>query len=189
MTTKAERQRVWQKANPGKMREYSRAWRAANPERAREVDRAWKKANPDKRRAGSLAYRVANPEAVRESLAAWRASNLESERAKARVRVIAWAKANRGRALAMRARRKLAKIQRTPAWANRFFIEEAYDLIARRATATGIKWHVDHILLLQGRKVSGLHVENNLQVIPALDNIRKHNRYEVDSPTTKRSKQ
>ena len=41
----------------------------------------------------------------------------------------------------------------------------------------GTVWHVDHIIPLQGKIVSGLHVVDNLQVIPGSENSRKGNRF------------
>ena len=52
-----------------------------------------------------------------------------------------------------------------------------FDLAVKRSIMTGIKWHVDHIIPLQGKLVSGLHTVENLQVIPAKINMRKGNRY------------
>lgn len=48
--------------------------------------------------------------------------------------------------------------------------------MARQMTlATGIPHEVDHVVPLLGKTVSGLHVENNLRVIPMLENRRKSN--------------
>ena len=72
--------------------------------------------------------------------------------------------------------RRAQKKNATPSWANRFFIREAYHLAKLRTEMTGFKWEVDHIYPLQSDVVCGLHVEHNLQVIPAVMNRSKGNR-------------
>lgn len=75
-------------------------------------------------------------------------------------------------------KRNAKKLQAIPKWAtdfDDFVFVEAADLARRRFIATGFKWHVDHIVPLQGRTVSGFHIHNNFQVIPASENIKKGN--------------
>lgn len=81
-----------------------------------------------------------------------------------------------------RAKRRAAILMRTPTWHcdfNEFALQEIYALAALRTKVTGFNWHVDHIIPLQGKKVSGLHLWTNLQVIPAKQNIAKSNKFEV----------
>ncbi len=79
-------------------------------------------------------------------------------------------------------KRKIALLFRTPKWLEEddfWMIEQAYDLAALRTAQFGFPWHVDHKIPLRGNKVSGLHVPNNLQVIPAKQNQQKTNKFEV----------
>lgn len=79
---------------------------------------------------------------------------------------------------ASNARRYAAK--RVMTWADRDAIRRVYAEARALSEATGVPHHVDHIIPLQGDLVSGLHVESNLRVLPATDNQRKRNRYEVE---------
>ena len=105
-------------------------------------------------------------------------ADLDASRLKQRQRQ----KNNLSAAAAATAKRRSAKLLRTPKWLSKdymWMIKEAYQLADLRTKIFGIKWHVDHIVPLQGANVSGLHVPWNLQVIPGALNISKHNSFEV----------
>lgn len=57
-----------------------------------------------------------------------------------------------------------------PSWANEDKIKEIYKNCP-------VGYHVDHIFPLQSDWVCGLHVENNLQCIPAKENLSKNNKF------------
>ena len=54
--------------------------------------------------------------------------------------------------------------------------KEAHSLRKLRNKATEIEWHVDHIIPLKGKEVSGLHIWSNIQVIPKVINLKKGNK-------------
>ena len=63
-------------------------------------------------------------------------------------------------------------------WANRDAIIEIYRQAELVTRTTGRLHVVDHDIPLQGREVSGLHVERNLRVIEHHENAVKHNSWE-----------
>jgi len=87
-----------------------------------------------------------------------------------------WSKTNPHKVCAMASKRRASIRKQTPSWLTTddlWMIEEAYDLAQRRTKLFGFQWHVDHIIPLHGKNVSGFHVPTNLQVIPAIVNQRK----------------
>lgn len=118
-------------------------------------------ASKEKNTARAVAHQRKNPESVKNRCLKWRGKNKH--------------KAN-----AIEAKRRAAKLNATPVWLTAGHlarIDELYAEAVRLSEETGVKYHVDHVVPIQGRTVSGLHVPWNLQVIPASDNLSKHNKF------------
>lgn len=120
----------------------------------RQFARNWATENPERNRLRAKTWAVENPEQNRK-----RASQ--------------WVVDNRGQANASRASRKIAKIKRTPPWADLEEIKQFYIDCPKGM-------HVDHIVPLQGELISGLHVLGNLQYLTPYENLSKGNRWTPD---------
>lgn len=171
-------ERIWlYVANPEPFKAASREWRAANPEKARTVSRMSYAANQERYKAKSRAQYAADPEKSKAANRKWCAAHPE----RARDLYVA----DPVKAQAYVALRNAHKIHATPAWANLFLIEEIYDLAVRRTKLKtgGVKrWEVDHIVPLRSKFVCGLHVANNMRVVPLSENRRKGNRTWPEMP-------
>lgn len=75
--------------------------------------------------------------------------------------------------------RAILKSTAMPAWANKSKIRKIYAEAREMTKATGNVHHVDHIIPIKGKNVCGLHVETNLQILTASENLKKFNKYEV----------
>ena len=85
---------------------------------------------------------------------------------------------NRGKYNAINANYRAAKLKATPPWLtnkDHKDIRNIYAKAIRKSKRDGVKYHVDHIVPLQGNGVRGLHVPWNLQIITAEENLSKNN--------------
>jgi hypothetical protein len=81
-------------------------------------------------------------------------------------------------------KRRAALLQRIPIWQTEFDelkIKCIYSVAAMLSRVNNEPWTVDHIIPLQGKIVSGLHVPSNLQLMRARENEAKRNKYEIAS--------
>jgi len=93
-----------------------------------------------------------------------------------------WKINNPSKVSAMDAKRRAAVNLRKPSWftdEDHWMVGQAYELAQLRTQIFGFQWHVDHVVPLQGKLVSGLHTPYNLQVIPASKNLSKSNQFTV----------
>ena len=117
-------------------------------------------------------YRCKNSETAKKRSADWRKNNPEKYReTKANTY-----KKHKEKFYARNALRRAQQYSLTPSWADKTKILKIYEECKRITLETGIKHHVDHIIPIRGKMVSGFHVEYNLRIIPAKENLKKNNR-------------
>lgn len=96
---------------------------------------------------------------------------------KRKIHIKKWDKNNTDKRRAIKAKRRASELQRTPKWLNKEHykqIENFYKIA--NTLSKDIKYEVDHIIPLQGKNVSGLHVPWNLQVLTRSENRSKSNK-------------
>lgn len=153
-----------------------RVYKAENLEKIKDTRRLYSKNNKEKITAEKKAWDAKNKEHVIAYRKEYALNNKELAVKLAR----SWQLANPAKAQAIRAKYRASKLQRTPIYADKAKIERYYALSHLMSILSGEKYHVDHIIPLQGKSVSGFHHEDNLQVIPQKENFSKHNNYIIE---------
>ena len=113
-----------------------------------------------------------NKERHAELTSQWYEQNKEQHLANSK----AWYAANKSRKLETVTAREKRCVLATPTWADRELIKELYELARKLTEQTGIPHEVDHVIPLQGETVSGLHCQDNLQILTQEQNRRKANK-------------
>lgn len=153
-------------------------------------NKTWQKQNLSKRNADRVIYNAINKEHVKNIRDTYFNENKErilklnkdyydKHPEKRKQYYKTYSQKNPAKILALKNKYRTSKLNRTPVWLSKEQlneIEQFYKKAEIVTKQTGIKHHVDHIVPLQGKDVSGLHVPWNLQVIPATENLKKRNK-------------
>lgn len=139
---------------------------------------------------------LVNPDAIKKRAKEWHHANREKAKLTAKknylIRKLSpdfkekenfrqrkWYQRNPAKGIARTRNRQSIQMRAMPSWLSfieRAQIQEFYDICIAVTKQTGIKHHVDHIIPLKGKRVNGLHVPWNLQVITASENCSMGNK-------------
>jgi len=133
-----------------------------NKEKVLEVNKLWRENNKDRKALMDKLYVESNSEKVKRYKSDWDKK---------------WRANNKGIKNANTAKRHAALMRRTPNYADLTQIKQFYTEAERLTKETGVPYHVDHIIPLQGLIVCGFHHENNLRIVTAKENMSKGNRF------------
>lgn len=143
-----KKQKIYRDTHKLQIAQYSRRWRMSNTKKLKTL---------------KYKYHQDNKESIIAKVAQWRKNNPE-------------------KALALSNKRRAGKLQAIPQWYDHDIVQSIYYLAKEMELATSaagypIKYHVDHVIPLQGELVCGLHVHTNLQILTAFENLSKYNIY------------
>ena len=147
-------------------RAYKKAWYEAN----REKLKVWYETNKEKVKAKSKAYYEANKEKVKDRCKTYRESNKGEIKTKKKI----YYEANKDWHIAKAARRKALKIPALLPTTDEELIKKLYKQRADMSKKHGEEYHVDHIIPLS---IGGAHHQDNLRIITAKENLKKHDKY------------
>ena len=166
------KQKAKRESDPDRHQSRVMAWRESNREKISEYNKSKYHSDPEWHRKRASEYRAENREKVIAGLKSWQARNEQSRKD--------YVSENRHKYRAYAMGRNAQKLNATVPWADIDVIKSIYEAAVALSIETGGAYHVDHIVPLQSEFVCGLHVEANLQILSASENMSKGNHWWPD---------
>jgi hypothetical protein len=154
----------------------------AQRDAARERQRKYAKANKEKVLKASGEWNKRNKQKMCDAANRYFAKIKDDPdfRAKKAALTRNWAKNNPEKVAEMSARKRSSKLKRMPSWLSndeKARIRDFYKIARMMSSTFSVDYHVDHIIPLRGKLVSGLHVPWNLRILKAEENMVKSNKF------------
>ena len=167
----AERDRLYRIRTKVHKAEYSHEYGIANREACSARANRWKRNNKEKVAAISRRYAKNHPDRIVK----YRKKHYYKNRVRIRAKRSKYHRDHPWVGAANTCKRRHAEKLRTPTYADLDKIKMVYRTAHIMSSITGIKYHVDHDHPLRGKKISGFHIETNLMVVTASENMAKRN--------------
>ena len=149
-----DRNKIYYQENKEVIAKKNKLYNQQNQEKVKARRKKYRENNKDKILIQAKEYREKNKDRINKQISEWQ-------------------KANRGLCNARSSKRRALRLKATPKFANLNKIKEIYKNCPKG-------YEVDHIIPLQGKNVSGLHIETNLQYLPMRENRVKGNKLTLD---------
>jgi len=174
-----KRAQEYREENKPRIQKYLRNWYKKNRKRIIERSKAYQSL-PERKRADQARNAKKYLEGREAIRARQNARNATPDgKLKQKTRYLRHYASNKSyyaaKSLCGRVKRRTAKLP----WVKYEDLRPWYEMAKDLSLKTGVKHVVDHIVPLKHRDVCGLHVPWNLQVIPELENLQKHNRLKI----------
>ncbi len=157
---------------PFDVKAYNKAYYQKNKEKLKAYNRKRHTENRETIALKAKAYRDKNSETLLAKKRAYTSANKEV----LKTRNEDWRSNNRAYITEANRRRKAHVKQATPKDVDLDHIRRFYIVAQFLKEHLNEDYHVDHIVPLRSKVVCGFHCPENLQLIPALDNLQKGNR-------------
>ena len=163
--------KVYREIHKEEQKAYQKVYREIHKEEQKAYQKVYREIRKEEIKAYNTDYYKDHQEEIKDQKKGYSKDNKE----KISTYLKSYRKNNPLKIRGNKAKRRASEIHRTPKWLT---IKDLKDIKMFYENCP-VGYHVDHIIPLQGKFVSGLHVLSNLQYLTPQENFSKSNKYSL----------